>query len=106
MNGAPTVVTLAGELDIARRKEMAAALRLRGGEHAVLLDLDAVTYADSTALSELLRFRGEAETAGVRLALLIGSRQLARIVQYAALRGVFAIFEDRAAALRYLTASS
>jgi anti-anti-sigma regulatory factor len=45
---------LAGELEISRKREMRDALALSESARAVLLDLSDVTYADSTALTELL----------------------------------------------------
>ncbi len=93
------VIRLADELEIGRRAEVRAALHLEGTERAVLLDFEEVRYADSTALTELLRFRAEADRSGIPLALLIGSRQFRRLIQYAGLAEVFAIFDDRRAAL-------
>ncbi len=97
------VISLAGELDIARRAEINAALHAKGTESALLVDCSEVTYADSTALAELLRFRNEATEKRVPVALLIGSTQFTRIIQYAGLNGVFQIFNDRASALTYLS---
>lgn len=68
----------------------------------MLLDFSAVTYADSTSLAELLRFRDEAARQGVPVAILIGSRQFARLIQYAGLSEAFPIFEHRAEALTAL----
>ena len=104
MNPAPTigVIALSGELDLARRTELQEALRLRDTHAAILVDLSAVTYADSSILAELLRFRAEAARRKMAVALLITSRQLSRLVQYAGLSEAFAIFDTRAAALGYL----
>jgi anti-anti-sigma factor len=97
------VIRLSGELDLARRDEIRAALHVEGRERAVLVDLSAVHYADSTIIAELLRFRGEAQSGGRRLAVLIGDRRFARVLEYAGLNDAFALFEDRAAALIYLS---
>ncbi len=104
MNGGGSfaVIRLAGELDIARRDEIRAALHVAGREPGILVDFSAVTYADSTALAELLRFRTEAEAHHVRVAVVIGAKQFARLIQYAGLAQAFAIFEDRGSALTYL----
>jgi anti-anti-sigma factor len=104
MNPAPTigVIALSGELDIGRRAELQDMLRLPLAHGAMLVDLSAVTYADSSILAELLRFRVEAGRRNVRVALLITSRQLARLLQYAGLSEAFAIFDNRGVALRYL----
>ncbi len=96
------VIRLEGELEISRREEIYAALHLEGSERGVLLDFSDVTYADSTSLAELLRFRTEADRHHVPVAVVIGSKQFARLIQYAGLGDAFAIFEERSAALNYL----
>lgn len=102
MAGEIAVIRLAGELEIGRRDEIERALALVGSEAAVLLDFADVTYADSTALNQLLRFRNEAAARGIPVAVLIVSRQFARLVEYAGLRDALPIFSDRAAALNQL----
>lgn len=106
MSSSIGVVRLTGELEIGRRAEIAAALVLAGNESGVLLDFSEVTYADSTTLAEMLRFRDEAATAGTPVAILIGSRQFARLIQYAGLAHAFRIFEDRGEALTELSRTS
>jgi anti-anti-sigma factor len=96
------VVKLSGELDVGRRAEIRAALVVPPKETAVLVDFSEVTYADSTAVAELLRFHAVTVPAAVRVAVLIGSRQFARLLDYAGLGDAFAIFDTRAAALTYL----
>jgi anti-anti-sigma factor len=105
MNPAPTigVIALSGELDLARRTELQEVLRLRDVHASILVDLSAVTYADSSILAELLRFRADAARRKVAVALLITTRQLSRLVQYAGLGDAFAIYDDRGAALSYLS---
>ena len=105
MNQAPTigVIALSGELDLARRTELQEVLRLRDVHASILVDLSAVTYADSSILAELLRFRADAARRKVAVALLITTRQLSRLVQYAGLGDAFAIYDDRGAALSYLS---
>ena len=96
------VIRLAGELDIGRRDEIAKTLVVNGSELGILVDFAEVTYADSTTLTLLLRFRAEAEQHKIPIAIVIGSRQFARLIQYAGLGEAFAIFDSRAAALAYL----
>jgi anti-anti-sigma factor len=99
VNKSIAVIRLTGELEIGRRDEIASALVLGGTESGVLLDFSDVSYADSTSLAELLRFRDEASKASVPVAIVIGSRQFARLIQYAGLGDAFRIFENRAEAL-------
>jgi anti-anti-sigma factor len=100
------VVRLTGELDISRRAELSEALARASAGRAVLIDLSDVPYADSTVIAELLRFRSEAEGDGRRIALLIGSPQLVRILQYAGVSGAFRVFDARGEALTYLAGTN
>jgi anti-anti-sigma factor len=99
-------IRLTGELEVSRKSEIHDALRLGDHTGAYLVDLGEVTYADSTALTELLRFCVMAKRQGLRVAIVIATPQFARLVQYAGLSGAFAIFNDAQAALRYLTEAS
>jgi anti-anti-sigma factor len=96
------IVQLGGELEISRKREIRDTFVLSENARAVLVDLSEVTYADSTALTELLRFCVAAQRDRTPLAVVIRTRQFARLVQYAGLAGAFAIFEDREGALAYL----
>jgi anti-anti-sigma factor len=96
------VVQLSGELDIERRDEVAAALLAAAPPRPALVDLSEVTYADSTIISELLRFRMRAERGEQRIAILVGTSRVVRLLEYAGLRDAFAIFEDRGSALTFL----
>ena len=91
-----------GELDMERRPEIRDSLRIAAAGAPILVDLSEVTYADSSVLSELLRFHGEAQQHGVRVALVIVSKQFARLVQYAGLAQAFSIFDSTEAAQAYL----
>lgn len=99
------VICMTGELDISRKVEIRNALRVNRKARAVLLDLSDVTYADSTALTEFLRFSKSAKDEGIEIALLIGNRQFSRLIQYAGLTETFAVFENRADALAHLAES-
>jgi anti-anti-sigma factor len=99
VNKSITVIRLSGELEIGRKSEIAAALVLDGNESGVLLDFSDVSYADSTSLAELLRFRDAAAKQNVPVAIVIGSKQFARLIQYAGLGHAFRIFNSRAEAL-------
>lgn len=96
------VIKLGGELEIGRKAEIAAALVVDPAATGVLLDFSEVSYADSTVLAELLRFRATAEAKHVPVAIVIASRQFARLIQYAGLSHVFAIYQSRAEALTFL----
>jgi anti-anti-sigma factor len=96
-------IALSGELEIGRKNEIREALAVSQEAGAVLLDLSDVTYADSIALTELLRFCAGAQRDGLPVALIIRTPQFARLVEYAGLATAFKIFDDRGAAVGYLT---
>jgi stage II sporulation protein AA (anti-sigma F factor antagonist) len=96
------VIRFSGELDIARKEELRDALVLDASGRGVLIDLGGVTYADSTALAEILRFAVDVERAGKRLAVFVDRAQLQRLIRYAGCEEAFPLFDDRAAALTYL----
>jgi anti-anti-sigma factor len=96
------VIALSGELEIGRKVEIRDTLQMVESATSVLIDFSEVTYADSTALAELMRFRSEADTRNVSVAILVGHRQFSRLLEYAGLSQTFAVFDSRAAALSYL----
>jgi anti-sigma B factor antagonist len=100
------VIKLGGELDVARKSELHEALIIIPSARAILLDLSDVTYADSTALTELLRFSTQADRERVPVAIVATSAQLDRIIRYAGLNEVFRIFGNRGEALTYLESAS
>lgn len=97
------VVRFAGELEIGRKNEIRDGLAASRDARAVLLDLSGVTYADSIALTELLRFCADAQRESRPVALVIQTPQFTRLVQYAGLASAFKIFQDPGEAAAYLT---
>lgn len=96
------VIRLSGELDIGRKKEIREALAAPSDGRPVLVDLAEVTYADSIALTELLRFCVNAQRDERPVALVIQTPQFARLIQYAGLASAFKIFPESREALDYL----
>ena len=105
MSSADSIKTirLSGELEISRKQEIRDALRRSSEDRAILVDLSEVTYADSIALTELLRFCVSAQREAIPVALLVQTPQFARVVEYAGLAGAFKTFNDRDAAFTSLT---
>lgn len=103
-DGRSTVVRLGGELDVSRKDELRSALQDALQARSVLLDLAGVTYADSTALVEILHFCSDLKDAAVPVALLIVAPQFSRLIEYAGLDQAFAVFHEKDAALAYLAA--
>lgn len=98
-------IQLSGELEIGRKDEIRQVLQRSARDRAVVVDLSDVTYADSVALTELLRFCVSSAHDAVPVALVVQTPQFARIVQYAGLAEAFKIFGDRDSALAYLAQS-
>jgi anti-anti-sigma factor len=98
------IVRFGGELEIGRKDEIRAALADSDGPDPILLDLSEVTYADSIALTELLRFCVSTQREDRRVALVILTPQFARLIQYAGLASAFKIFSNCRDALEYLGA--
>ncbi len=97
------IIRLAGELEIGRKDEIRDSLASSDDAAAVLLDLGEVTYADSIALTELLRFCADSARNQRPVALVIKTPQFARLVQYAGLATAFKIFDESSPAMEYLT---
>lgn len=95
-------IRFSGELEISRKNEIRQALCRTDEDRAVLIDLAEVTYADSVALTELLRFCVDSQRDAIPVALVIQTPQLARVVQYAGLATAFKTFDDVGAAAAHL----
>lgn len=96
------VITLSGELEYGDREALHDILQVPTHADSALVDCSAVTYADSTALAEFLRFHKEARERNVRIAMLVVLPQFARLIRYAGLQKAFAVFASRGEALTYL----
>ena len=100
------VVRFAGELEIGRKSEIRNGLAASSDARAVLLDLSEVSYADSVALTELLRFCADAQRDCRPVALVVQTPQFTRLVQYAGLANAFRIFQNVTEAAAYLAEST
>ena len=94
-----TVFTLSGDIDL----EHAAALRIQLLDavqyaDALLVDMSAVTYIDSSGVANLVEALQAANDSGHRLALVALSEQAQRVFELARLDKVFTIFRDLDAA--------
>lgn len=99
------IIALAGELDVSRGDEVMERLSAPTTAKSILLDLSEVTYADSTVIAALFAFREQAERERQRIAVLIESPQLVRLLQYAGLQEAFPIFLERSEALSHLVST-
>jgi anti-sigma B factor antagonist len=90
--GGPTVVTVAGDLDLASAPTFAPVLAdaaRDGGD--VVVDLAHLAYTDSSGLWALLEANKAAEAAGGLLTLRSPGRNVRRIIAYARLDGILTI---------------
>lgn len=78
-----TRISVHGELDIATADELERELRAAVSCGDVVLDLQAVSFMDSSGLRALLVASREAREAGRRLLVLPGSGQVLRVIEMA-----------------------
>ena len=99
--GEHTVVEAAGELDVytaPRLRELLLGLDAEG-RHLVVLDLDALTFIDSTGLGVLVGGLSRTREAGGDLTLACASERVLRPFQITGLTEVFAVHPTVEAAL-------
>lgn len=76
----PVVIALNGEWDIYRREELRKLFRAAYEAVTAILDLSAVSYADSTVLSELVQLRKHREAQDLPPVALVPSPQFERVL--------------------------
>jgi anti-anti-sigma factor len=84
-NGGTTVVRLDGELDLATAPDFSAQLdeTTSAAPAAVVLDLSALEFIDSTGLRSILRIDENCRESGRRFAVVPGASQVARLFEIA-----------------------
>jgi anti-anti-sigma factor len=83
------LLVLQGELDIATAPELVATLaRMRLHRHPVVLDLEGVTFMDSTGLTTLMDAWLDAERDGWEFSVRAASPAVRRVVELAGLEGL------------------
>jgi anti-sigma B factor antagonist len=104
-DGGVNVVNVSGELHVSTaprfREELNAVIE--GGGTALVLDLSAVEFIDSTGLSVLLNGLRLVNQRHGRMALVCANPTVMRLFQITSLDATFDIFEDRAAAVARVT---
>lgn len=97
-----SVLTVAGELDVAAAPLLSEKLndliRTRSGD--VVVDLERVSFIDSTGLAVLLNALRRLTRARRRLAVLIGNGAVRRAFEVTRLDWTFDVFDDVESALR------
>ncbi len=89
------VISLDGDWDIARRDELERLLRpVYDSPGDLIINMQAVNYADSTILAALIVLRNRRRSRGLALpSLVIGSRQVRRLLSIAGLTEAFPLYE-------------
>jgi anti-sigma B factor antagonist len=107
------VVDVSGEVDLHTAPQVRAALDAAVGEvvadpacRAVLVDLTAVTFMDSTGLGELVGAHKAVQRGGGRLHLAVGNDRVARLLALTGLDEVLEVHPDRDTALATLAAQA
>jgi anti-sigma B factor antagonist len=104
--GAVEVLELSGELDLAGAPGLAVrldALRSHGRPARVLVDLDGLSFCDSSGLRALIGAAGEVRAAGGRLVVSIGhAHAVQRVLTIAGAAEYLEIHPDAGAALAAL----
>jgi anti-anti-sigma factor len=101
----PTVITLTGDWDIYRRDELRRMFAPSYDEPYLVLDLSAVTYADSTILSELVRMRKHRSEKKLPGFALVPSKRFERVLAITRLDQIWPCFETLDDAIASLTDS-
>jgi anti-sigma B factor antagonist len=82
-----TVISVAGELDLATAPELADLTNrlLAGGQARLVYDLSAVTFCDSTGLTVFVRAKNRVDALGGRLSLAAPSPIVHRVLEVSGL---------------------
>ena len=96
MDGRGVVITVAGEVDIATSPALRDACleAVNDGAGDVGLDLDGVTFLDSSGISVLVQARQRLAASGRRLELRAVSRPVRRVLEVAGLGPTFGLEAD------------
>jgi anti-sigma B factor antagonist len=97
----PAVVALPAEIDITNTRQVGGELlsAVGSGASAVIADLTATTYCDSSGVGELVRAQRQAAANQVELALVVPSETVLRVFTVLGLDQLMPIYPSLAAAL-------
>ncbi len=102
-SAAVAVVVARGELDAYSAPDLEAAFADVGAETPVVVDLDSVSFLDSTALGAVVRAVREIDERGGRALVVLPRGPARRIFEITALDSALPVAESRAQALWSLT---
>lgn len=98
---AHTILTLDGELDLATRPILRAAVgqALDSARPAIIIDLDGVTFMDSSGLEELIEGYRTVTHRGVTFTLATPTPQINKVLRATGLRDQFPVCDTVATAI-------
>lgn len=96
------VLTVAGELDVAAAPSLSEKLNalIRNGGGDVVVDLERVSFIDSTGLAVLLNALRRLTRARRRMGVIVGTGAVLRAFEVTRLHWTFDVFDDVESALR------
>lgn len=99
---------LAGELDVSTGSEVRDAVdsAVAGGATGLLLDMEDVTFMDSSMLRELLRAQGELRSRGGVVVLVAPQPAILRLLELTRTAALFSVAETREDGLARVTAAA
>jgi anti-anti-sigma factor len=94
-SGDVTVVTVAGELDMATEPDFSrqVAARIQARPRAVVLDLNGLGFVGSAGLKALVEQQQGAEQQNVSLRLVLGGSPIERLLELTGLENTFAVYD-------------
>jgi anti-sigma B factor antagonist len=95
------LIAAAGELDISATSELSAifAMAAAGPQPSVVLDLTAVSFIDSSAISTILRAAQQLEGAGKRMHIVAAEGPVRRLLEITGAAQRFSVHDTRETAL-------
>jgi anti-sigma B factor antagonist len=102
--GAVTVVTLVGEIDLETSPQLRTLLRAKAQlkEVRLLLDFSQVSYVDSSGMATLIEFYQTTKTTGGKLALAALTKRVQSALEIVRLHEILSIHVDLPTALHEL----
>lgn len=88
-------IRLRGNWDLLSQSKLAGAFALVPADCDVVVDMQEVTYCDSTILTELIRFHKHVSALGRRMDVVLGKSAVRRVFRMMHLDKVLAIRSDR-----------
>ncbi len=95
--GTSTVVTIIGDIDLSKSQELRSAIRpiLDSKPNKIVIDLEQVTYMDSSAIATLIEGLQLSKQSNIEFVLCSLTEGVRSIIELARLDQIFTIYESR-----------